>query len=82
VAAPEYHPRAVTLSTARPGTAVVPLARRGIRSDLDGQAAARPFFRAAAADAEARAEVGVAPPDGLWGSPSDSGTGLEWYAVA
>ena len=24
----------------------------------------------------------LAPPDGLGASPSDNGTGLEWYAVA
>jgi hypothetical protein len=40
------------------------------------QLEARPFFD------DLGDGLAMAPPDGLWGSPSDSGTGLEWYAVA
>jgi hypothetical protein len=43
---------------------------------------ARPFFQAAAAEAEDRALWGEAPPDGREGSPPHNGDLLDFYATA
>lgn len=42
---------------------------------------ARPVFAWADQDAEGQECAGVAPPNGLAGSPSHGDTGVEWYAA-